>query len=122
VIEAITKQLDQLPFCARRYTNEPAIALAKKLVELAPGDLNKVLFAPGGTTAIGMALKLARVATGRFKTISMWDSFHGASLDAISIGGEAIFARGSGHSCPVANMRPSRPEALPVSIAARNAT
>jgi 4-aminobutyrate aminotransferase len=38
-----------------------------------------------------MALKLARLATGRHKTISMWDSFHGASLDAISIGGEALF-------------------------------
>ena len=39
-----------------------------------------------------MALKLARYATGRHKTISMWDSFHGASLDAISIGGEQVRA------------------------------
>lgn len=91
VIEAITKQMAELSFCTRRYTNKPAIDLAKKLVELAPGDLNRVLFAPSGSIAIGMALKLARVKTGRFKTISMWDSFHGASLDAISIGGEAIF-------------------------------
>ncbi len=91
VIKAITKQMEELSFCTRRYTNKPAIELAKKLVELAPGDLNRVLFAPGGSLAIGMALKLARVKTGRFKTISMWDSFHGASLDAISIGGEAIF-------------------------------
>ena len=89
VIEAIKAQMDELPFCTRRYTNIPAIKLAKKLVELAPGDLNRVLFAPGGTVAIGMALKLARAATGRFKTISMWDSFHGASLDVISIGGQA---------------------------------
>jgi 4-aminobutyrate aminotransferase len=91
VIEAIERQMRELSFSTRRYTNIPAIQLAKKLTELAPGDLNKVLFAPGGTTAIGMALKLARAATGRYKTISMWDSFHGASLDAISIGGEAIF-------------------------------
>ncbi|MEW6236453.1 MAG: aspartate aminotransferase family protein, partial [Candidatus Omnitrophota bacterium] len=91
VIAAIKAQLDELSFCPRRYTNVKAIELAKKLVLLAPGDLNRVLFAPGGTTAIGMALKLARAATGRHKTISMWDSFHGASLDAISIGGEAIF-------------------------------
>ncbi|MFT7032818.1 MAG: 4-aminobutyrate aminotransferase [Cyclobacteriaceae bacterium] len=91
VIAAITKQMAELSFCTRRYTNKPAIELAKKLVELAPGDLDRVLFAPSGSIAIGMALKLARVKTGRFKTISMWDSFHGASLDAISIGGEAIF-------------------------------
>ncbi|MDQ1258001.1 MAG: 4-aminobutyrate aminotransferase, partial [Candidatus Hydrogenedentes bacterium] len=100
VIAAIVEQMQTLSFCTRRYTNIPAIQLAKKLVELAPGDLNKVLFAPGGTTAIGMALKLARVATGRFKTISMWESFHGASLDAISVGGEAIFRNGIGPLLP----------------------
>lgn len=100
VVEAIVAQLQELSFCTRRYTNIPAIKLAQKLAELAPGNLNKVLFAPGGTTAIGMALKLARAATGRFKTISMWDSFHGASLDAISIGGEAVFRNGIGPLLP----------------------
>ena len=100
VIEAIVRQLRELPFCPRRYTNLPAINLAQKLAELAPGDLNRVLFAPGGTEAIGMALKLARAATGRHKTISMWDSFHGASLDAISVGGEAVFRRDSGPLLP----------------------
>lgn len=100
VIAAIQEQLASLPFCPRRYTNRPAVELARKLVERAPGDLNRVLFAPGGTAAIGMALKLARAATGRHKTISMWDSFHGASLDAISIGGEAIFRKGAGPLLP----------------------
>src|SRR3989475_2912073 len=100
VIAAIVEQMKQLSFCTRRYTNIPAVKLAKKLAELAPGNLNRVLLAPGGTTAIGMALKLARAATGRFKTISMWDSFHGASLDAISIGGEAIFRSGAGPLLP----------------------
>lgn len=100
VVAAITEQLQTLPFCPRRYTNEPAVLLAEKLAALAPGDLNRVLFAPGGTSAIGMALKLARVATGRHKTISMWDSFHGASLDAISLGGEAIFRKDMGPLLP----------------------
>ena len=100
VIAAIKEQLDTLSFCTRRYTCEPAIALAKKLSEIAPGELRRVLFAPGGTSAIGMALKLARVATGRFKFVSMWDSFHGASLDAVSVGGEAIFRSGIGPLLP----------------------
>lgn len=94
VIEAVEQQLKSLPFCPRRFTNRLAVELAERLAELAPGQLNKVLFAPGGTSAIGIAMKLARYATGRHKTISMWDSFHGASLDAISIGGEAIFREG----------------------------
>lgn len=96
VIGAIKNQLDALPFCTRRYTNRVAVDLAKKLAQIAPGDLNKSLFCPGGAEAIGMALKLARIATGRHKTISMWDSFHGATLDTISIGGEALFRQGMG--------------------------
>ncbi len=100
VVEAVRRQMQALPFCPRRYTNRPAIALAKKLSEIAPGDLDKVLFAPGGAAAIGMALKLARMATGRFKTVSMWDAFHGASMDAISVGGEALFRRDIGPLLP----------------------
>jgi 4-aminobutyrate aminotransferase len=100
VVEAVRRQMQSLPFCPRRYTNRPAIDLARKLAEISPGDLGKVLFAPSGTAAIGMALKLARVATGRFKTVSLWDAFHGASLDAISVGGEALFRRGIGPLLP----------------------
>jgi len=100
VIAAAKAQLDQLSFCTRRYTNRVAVELARKLAQIAPGDLNKVLLCPGGTGAIGIALKLARVATGRHKTLSMWDSFHGASLDAISVGGEALFRQGVGPLLP----------------------
>jgi 4-aminobutyrate aminotransferase len=100
VIAAIKHQLDTLSFCTRRYTNSVAVDLAKKLAQIAPGNLNKSLFCPGGAEAMGMALKLARLATGRHKTISMWDSFHGAALDTISIGGEAIFRQGMGPLLP----------------------
>ncbi len=100
VVQAAKDALDTLPFSPRRFTNQAAIDLARRLVELAPGDLGKVLFAPGGTSAVGMALKLARVATGRHKTVSMWDAFHGASLDAISVGGEALFRRDVGPLLP----------------------
>ena len=100
VIEAVKRQLDDLAFCPRRFTNQPAIGIAERLAQLAPGNLAKVLFAPGGTTAIGIALKLARHSTGRHKTISMRDSFHGASLDAISVGGEALFRDGLGPLLP----------------------
>lgn len=96
VVEAIAEQLRLLPFSPRRYTNRPAIALARKLAELAPGDLSRVLFTTSGATAMSAAVQLARVATGRHKTISMWDSFHGGTLDMISIGGEAQFRTGIG--------------------------
>ncbi len=100
VKQAIIEQLETLPFCTRRYTNEQAVMLAEKLVELTQGLLQRVLFAPGATSAIGMALKLARIATGKHKTLSFWDSFHGASLDAISVGGEGVFRGGIGPLLP----------------------
>lgn len=96
VVEAIKRQLDTLPFATRRYTNQPAVDLARKLASLAPGDLNRVLFTTGGATANSAALQLARVATGRHKTISMWDAFHGGTLDTVSVGGEAQFRSGIG--------------------------
>lgn len=110
VLAAIRRQLDELPFCTRRYTNRVAVDLARKLAEIAPGRLKKSLFCPGGAEAIGIALKLARLATGRHKTVSMWDAFHGATLDTISIGGEAIFRQDMGPLLPGAEHAPPADE------------
>ena len=96
IINKVTQQMASLPFSPRRFTNETAVQCAEKLTQLCGGDLNRVLFAPGGTSVIGMALKLARHVTNNFKVVSLWDSFHGASLDAISVGGEACFREGMG--------------------------
>ncbi|UOQ43307.1 aspartate aminotransferase family protein [Halobacillus salinarum] len=114
IIEAMKQQLDNLSFSTRRYTNQPAIDFAKKLAQRTPDPLNKVLFAPGATSAIGMALKIARLSTGKFKTLSMWEAFHGASMDALSVGGEAHFRRDLGpllpgtiHVPPIQTYRPN---------------
>ncbi|WP_039975865.1 aspartate aminotransferase family protein [Vibrio jasicida] len=96
VIKRVQEQIAKLPFSPRRFTNETAIGCAEKLTQICGGELNRVLFAPGGTSAVGMALKLARHITGNYKVVSLWDSFHGASLDAISVGGEACFRQGMG--------------------------
>jgi 4-aminobutyrate aminotransferase len=100
LIESLVQQLQTLPFSPRRYTNIPAIDFAEKLASLAPSDLNRVLLTPNGSSSIGIALKLARAVTGRFKVVSFWDSFHGASLDAISVGGEAVFRESMGPLMP----------------------
>lgn len=91
VLAAIKQQLDSLSFAPRRFTCEPAVELAEKLVACSPGSLNKVLFTTGGSDANEVALKIARAATGRFKTVSFWDAFHGAGFGAASVGGEATF-------------------------------
>jgi len=89
--KAIADQMDALPFAPRRFACESSLALAKKLVSIAPGELSKVLFTTGGSDAIEVALKIARAATGRHKTISFWDAFHGAGFGAASVGGEQLF-------------------------------
>jgi 4-aminobutyrate aminotransferase len=92
--EAIRRQMDELPFAPRRYTCEPAVELAERLGSITPGGLSKLLFTTGGSDAVEVALKVARAATGRFKTISFWDAFHGAGFGAAAIGGEQLFRGG----------------------------
>ncbi len=95
LIAAIKAQIDDLSFAPRRFTCEPAVELAEALTSRATanlgGDLGKVLFTTGGSDAVEVALKLARAATGRFKTVSFWDAFHGAGFGAASVGGEHTF-------------------------------
>ena len=91
LVAAIKAQLDDLSFAPRRFTCDPAVELAEKLAEITPGDLSKTLFTTGGSDANEVALKIARAATGRFKTVSFWDAFHGAGFGAASVGGEATF-------------------------------
>ena len=92
--KAIADQMDALPFAPRRYACEPAVLLAEKLAAIAPGELSKVLFTTGGSDAVEVAVKIARTATGRHKTLSFWDAFHGAGVGAGALSGEALFRSG----------------------------
>ena len=75
------------------YAHPPAIKLAAKLAELAPGDLNRVFFTTGGSEAVESAWKLARQyfrAKGegqRYKVIARETAYHGTTLGALAITG-----------------------------------
>jgi adenosylmethionine-8-amino-7-oxononanoate aminotransferase len=75
------------------YAHPPAIELAAKLAELAPGDLNRVFFTSGGSEAVESAWKLARQyfrAKGegqRFKVIARDTAYHGTTMGALAITG-----------------------------------
>jgi 4-aminobutyrate aminotransferase len=91
VIAALQAQLAELPFVPRRYTNAPAIELAERLATLAPirGDAGaRVLFAPGGSAAMEIALKLARINTGRAGTVAFAGSYHGHGFGPMAVSGE----------------------------------
>jgi len=101
LIQAIKDQIDAaLTFAPRRFTNLPAVELAEKLAQLAPGDLNRVLFCPGGSEAIEMATMLAKHYTGKWKTLSYYGTFHGAGFQAVSIGADPHFREGLGPMMP----------------------
>ncbi|ASV69616.1 MULTISPECIES: (R)-1-hydroxy-2-aminoethylphosphonate ammonia-lyase [Cytobacillus] len=100
VIEAITKQMNTLPFIPRRFTADIAMEAGERLIEKTISKDFKVLFVPSGSAAVGLAMKIARKVTGNHKVISMWESFHGAGLDAISAGGESVFKNGIGPMLP----------------------
>jgi 4-aminobutyrate aminotransferase len=97
VLGAIRAQLDELSFAPRRYASERAVELAEALsarFQGLTGVPGRVLFTTGGSDAVEVAIKLARAATGRFKTLSFWDAFHGAGFGSSSVGGESLFRSG----------------------------
>jgi len=96
VVKAIQEQLARLPFAHTSFfTNEPMEALADALVARAPAPLEKVYFVSGGSEAIEAALKLARqyfVEMGepqRRYLIGRRQSYHGNTLGALAVGGNA---------------------------------
>ncbi|MFJ9534937.1 aspartate aminotransferase family protein [Herbaspirillum sp. NPDC101396] len=96
VLAAIHKQIDELAYAHTSFfTTAVAEQLADELSASAPGDLNHVYFLSGGSEAVEAALKLARqyhVENGqkqRRHFIARRQSYHGNTLGALAIGGNA---------------------------------
>ena len=96
VVKAIQDQLAKLPFAHTSFfTNEPMEALADALIARAPSPLEKVYFVSGGSEAIEAALKLARQyfveksEPQRRYLIGRRQSYHGNTLGALAVGGNA---------------------------------
>ncbi|MBW9103291.1 aspartate aminotransferase family protein [Paraburkholderia phenoliruptrix] len=96
VIDAIARQAQQLPYAHTSFfTTQAAEELADRLIERAPPGLGHVYFVSGGSEAIEAALKLARqyfVEKGepaRRHFIARRQSYHGNTLGALAIGGNA---------------------------------
>ncbi|WP_342049802.1 MULTISPECIES: aspartate aminotransferase family protein [unclassified Cupriavidus] len=96
VIAAIREQVETLAYAHTSFfTTEVSETLADTLVAAAPGDLDHVYFVSGGSEAVEAALKLARqyfVETGqpaRRHFVARRQSYHGNTLGALAIGGNA---------------------------------
>src|SRR3546814_12668583 len=79
--EAIAEQVMKLSYHSPWNTaGEPSALLARKLAELAPGDLNHVSFTTGGSPAVDKALRLARQSAGGGKSVSVRDESGGRRI------------------------------------------
>lgn len=88
LVQAIKDQADQLCMVAPVFANDTRSAAAAKIVEHAPGSLNKVFFTNGGAEGNENAVRMARLHTGRHKVLAAYRSYHGATAAAIALTGE----------------------------------
>ncbi|WP_219417498.1 acetylornithine transaminase [Pseudonocardia nigra] len=88
VVEAVTTQLQTLGHTSNLYITEPPVALAEKLTELLDVGAAKVLFCNSGTEANEAAFKIAR-RTGRPQIIAAENAFHGRTMGALALTGQA---------------------------------
>ena len=94
VIDAMKRQMDRSTFGYRlHFETEAAEALAAKTASLAPRGMERVFFVSGGSEAVESAIKLARQyavnigEAGRWKVISRFPSYHGATFGALAVTG-----------------------------------
>jgi len=88
ITEAVAKQMKEVSYVFPGMATDVRGRLGKKIAEITPGNLTKTFFTLGGAEAIENAIKLARIYTGRFKIITQYRSYHGATYGAIAAGGD----------------------------------
>ncbi|MBU2512264.1 aminotransferase class III-fold pyridoxal phosphate-dependent enzyme [bacterium] len=88
IAEAVAKQMSELSYVYPGMATEARGLLGKKLAEISPGRLKKTFFTNAGAEAIENSVKLARMYTGRYKIISKYRSYHGATYGAATVGGD----------------------------------
>jgi len=89
VIEAMVNQARELPYAAPGMATRIRAIASKMVADVTPGGaLTKVLFTLGGADANENAVKLARGYTRRFKVLTRYRSYHGATAGAMALTGD----------------------------------
>ena len=91
VLDAVRAQMELMSLSGKTMFNVMLGRAARRLAEIAPGDLEISFWCNSGTEAIEGAIKLARAATGRTKIVSTIDAFHGKTMGALSVSGRETF-------------------------------
>jgi putrescine aminotransferase len=91
IVKYVKKQLDRFALHSQELIDPLRGYLAKTVALATPGDLQYAFFTNGGAEAVEMAIKLARLATGKRWYISMVNGFHGKSMGAVSMTGKGTY-------------------------------
>ena len=91
VTAAITEQARALVSTHQSFGSPQRDAFVQTLGALLPPELTTVAFANSGTEAVELAIKLARVATGRTRIVAFARGYHGRTLGALSLTAEATY-------------------------------
>jgi predicted acetylornithine/succinylornithine family transaminase len=89
LVAAIAEQAGRLMQTTNWFYTLPQLDLIERLSELMPAAITRSFLVNSGTEAVEGALKLAHRATGRSKFVSTTGSFHGRTLGALSVIGQA---------------------------------
>ena len=95
--EKIKEQLENLEHTIfAGFTHEPAINLAKRVVEITPKGLDKVFFADNGSSGVEVALKMSfhyHKNMGKIKPffVSLTNSYHGETMGALAVGDVELY-------------------------------
>ncbi len=93
IVKALAAQLNRYALHSQELVDPLRGYLAKLLAMCTPGDLKYAFFCNGGAEANEMALKLARLASGKHYFISTVNGFHGKSLGAVSVTGKGGYRK-----------------------------
>jgi 2,2-dialkylglycine decarboxylase (pyruvate) len=85
IAEAVRQALDRVMHLNSWMLSEPVLALAERLASLVPAPLGKVILLNTGSEANEVALKLAKMHTGRFEVVGLTRSFHGLLAGIASV-------------------------------------
>ena len=88
ITSSVIRQMEKISYVAPSFTTDVRGLLGKRLESISPKGLTKTFFTLGGAEAIENAIKLARLHTGRHKIMTQYRAYHGATLGAISAGGD----------------------------------
>src|SRR5260221_6601765 len=85
IVAAIQQSLDEVIHLNSWMLSEPVLALAEQLTKLVPASLDKVLLVNTGGEANEVALRLAKMYTGRFEIVGLTRSWHGLQAGVASL-------------------------------------